>query len=69
MRVHATAAIFAFATGRDARDQDMVAVAKLDDAGTDSFDDANTLVADNAPWRAAWHVAKKVTNAFIDLLQ
>src|SRR6266436_2560818 len=57
VRVHGAAAVFAFAAGRDARDQDAVAGAEGSDAGPCLLDRAHTLVAENAPGSASRDIA------------
>jgi hypothetical protein len=48
MRIHALAAIFAFAASRDARDQDAVAGTETGDTGADAVHHPDAFVTENA---------------------
>jgi hypothetical protein len=55
--IHAPPAIFAFATGRDAGDEDVIALMERGDPGAGFLDDADTLVAENTARCAGRDVA------------
>ena len=57
MRVHLLPAIFAFAAGADAGDQDTVSRLECRDGCSDLVDDADAFVAENAAGLAGRHVA------------
>jgi hypothetical protein len=56
MRIHALAAIFAFAASRDARDQDAVAGTETGDTGADAVHHPDAFVTENAAGLTRRHV-------------
>jgi hypothetical protein len=57
MGIHATAAIVAFPTGRDAGDENAVSGAEGRDAVANGVDNADSFMSQDATWRATRHVA------------
>ena len=57
VRIHAAAAIVAFAAGGDARDEHAIADGNAVTAGADLLDHADALVTEDAAGRTGRHVA------------